>query len=134
MSISCRDSLEVNEGDILIPIAFMADLIDPHVGLDRFPFPPFVKTKRGGEWALSDGGKKWLMERIESQYESIQGPQGVSAVESRDRQKEKRGEWKKRLTQAYMDNWPNFQWSEVVGPNASEEDLEKARKVSLHFP
>ena len=94
----------------------------------ELPFPPFVKTNRGNDWALSDGGKQWIIDRID-QYQSIQGQRGVSASESQNRQKLKRGEWKKMLCDAYIGQWPDFDWHQVVGPDGSDESIEKAQKV-----
>ena len=80
-------------------------------------------------WALSDEGKRWVIERIKV-YEDIGGARGVSEAESSSGKKKKQKDWKKRLATDYMANWPEFDWKEVVGENPSKSTLDTAKNVS----
>ncbi|KAF8489495.1 hypothetical protein BU17DRAFT_72751 [Hysterangium stoloniferum] len=68
-------------------------------------------------WALSD-----------PVYEDIRAPRGIDNAEAIISKKTKQKDWKKRLATAYMDNWPDFMWDEVVGENPSQSALDVAQK------
>ncbi|KAF8500073.1 hypothetical protein BU17DRAFT_72136 [Hysterangium stoloniferum] len=61
-------------------------------------------------------------------YEDIRAPRGIDNAEAIISKKTKQKDWKKRLATAYMDNWPDFMWDEVVGENPSQSALDVAQK------
>ncbi|KAF8523554.1 hypothetical protein BU17DRAFT_63833 [Hysterangium stoloniferum] len=83
-------------------------------------------------WALSDPGKRWVIDRMPV-YEDIRAPRGIDNAEAIISKKTKQKDWKKRLATAYMDNWPDFMWDEVVGENPSQSALDVAQKRPIVF-
>ncbi|KAF8494281.1 hypothetical protein BU17DRAFT_72567 [Hysterangium stoloniferum] len=73
-------------------------------------------------WALSD-----------PVYEDIRAPWGIDNAEAIISKKTKQKHRKKRLATAYMDNWPDFMWDEVVGENPSQSALDVAQKRPIVF-
>ncbi|KAF8490862.1 hypothetical protein BU17DRAFT_72688 [Hysterangium stoloniferum] len=83
-------------------------------------------------WALSDPGKRWVIDRMPV-YEDIRAPRGIDNAEAIISKKTKQKDWKKRLATAYMDNWPDFMWDEVVGENPSQSALDVTQKRPIVF-
>ena len=112
----------------------MAAFLSILVATDKLTFRPFVQLPNRGPstWAVSDQGKRWIIERIPV-YDDVRGPRGVKEAEAATSKRKKQKDWKKRLASDYMDNWPDFDWKEVVGENASQSTLRVAQKVCLHF-
>ncbi|KAF8520891.1 hypothetical protein BU17DRAFT_65115 [Hysterangium stoloniferum] len=61
-------------------------------------------------------------------YEDIHASWGIDNAEAIISKKTKQKDWKKRLATAYMDNWPDFMWDEVVGENPSQSALDVTQK------
>ena len=94
------------------------------------PFRPFVQLPKRGPstWAISDQGKRWIIDNMKV-YRDIRGPQGVDEAESSSSKKKKKLDWKQHLASAYIANWPQFDWEEVVGKDASQSMLDVAQRV-----
>ncbi|KIJ24090.1 hypothetical protein M422DRAFT_275211 [Sphaerobolus stellatus SS14] len=81
---------------------------------DKLSYRPFQKTARGEQWAVSDGGKYWITQRLSS-FRNMQSPGGLPKDEATNRLMTHRQWWVSQLCEAYMANWPDFDLEEVLG-------------------
>ncbi|KIJ52768.1 hypothetical protein M422DRAFT_242681 [Sphaerobolus stellatus SS14] len=83
-------------------------------------FQPFMATKRPYVFSVHPEGVKFLKARL-SQYDKIEGPQGLSLLEYDKRLVELRLQWKKGLSATYMSHWPVYNYTKLMPPNPSKE-------------
>ncbi|KIJ29561.1 hypothetical protein M422DRAFT_269001 [Sphaerobolus stellatus SS14] len=88
-------------------------------------FRPFIDINRAGHFSLHAEGVKWLTSRL-PQYHQIEGPKGVSIITYERILGAQQFKYKQALAKALMDHWPNFDYTEVLPPNPSQEQVRTA--------